>query len=264
MRHALWLTPGDDDDYPALVDRAVDAEGAGWDGVFVSDTLPGPFPDPWVLLAAVAARTETLTLGTWVVPLPRRDPWQVAQEVATLDRLSDGRVVFGAGLGNAEDYEPYGRDYDPRALAARFDEALEVVTGLWAGDPFSYDGDHFTLDDAVVEPTPVQRPRVPILLAGWWPNRKPFDRGARWDGLMPVTRNYPEQFTADELREMVAYYRERTDDPGDVLLAADLPGTTPDFVSLAEDLGVTWLLTTGYDGEGFDIDSVDVAAGPPA
>jgi alkanesulfonate monooxygenase SsuD/methylene tetrahydromethanopterin reductase-like flavin-dependent oxidoreductase (luciferase family) len=186
MEHGLWLRNTGNLDPAALVDRAVTAEAAGWDGVFVSDSLPfAEYPDPWVLLAGMAARTETIRLGTWVVPVPRRQPWQLAQEVATLDQLSDGRLLFGAGLGNDDDYTAYGRPYDLPALGDRYDEALDVIEGLWGDEPFSYDGEHFSMDAAELEPTPAQEPRVPVLIGCWWPNKKPLHRGARWDGIMP-------------------------------------------------------------------------------
>lgn len=262
MQHGIWLKQGADVGVRDLVEHAVAAEDAGWDGVFVSDTLPTPFPDPWVVLAGIASRTTDLTLGTWVTPLPRRDPWQVAQEVGTLDQLSGGRVILGAGLGNAEEYEPFGSEYVPRDLAARFDESLDVITGLWQGEPFSYDGDHFQLEDATVEPLPVQRPRVPILTAGFWPRKNPISRGARWDGLMPVTENYPDSFTESELHEMMDYYRELGGD-GDVLVPIDYRNTPDGFLEICEEAGVTWGLTTGYDGEGFSVGLADIEAGPP-
>ncbi|MFB6138587.1 MAG: LLM class flavin-dependent oxidoreductase [Halobacteriaceae archaeon] len=168
MKHALWLRADDDSlDAASLVDLGAEAAANGWDGVFVSDSLRhAQYPDPWVVLAGIAARTDDVTLGTWVVPLPRRQPWQVAQEVATLDVLSGGRVLLGAGLGNAGDYEAYGREYEPRRLATRLEETLDVVVGLWGDEPFSYDGECFTLDEATVRPRPVQRPRVPIVFGG--------------------------------------------------------------------------------------------------
>lgn len=265
MNHGLWLRSQNSLDTATLVEFGVAAEGAGWDGVFVSDSLPfSEYPDPWVLLAGIAARTETLRLGTWVVPVPRRQPWQVAKEVATLDRLSDGRVILGAGLGNDPDYEAFGRPYDPPTLGERLDEALDVITGLWGGEPFSYDGEHFTLEDAEVEPTPVQEPRVPVLAGCWWPNKKPFRRGARWDGIMPYFPSLTGEGTGphgetasgspeQEVRDALEYYRGITDDPGDVLLPT-IPSEDPsEFAATCEELGATWLLTTDVDGEPDDV-----------
>lgn len=271
MQHGLWirntggLSPAD------LVDRAADAEDAGWDGVFVSDSLPfEEYPDPFVLLSAMAARTDDVTLGTWVIPLPRRQPWQFAFEAATLDRLSGGRLLLGVGLGNDDEYDAYGRPYDPPALGARYDEALAVIDGLWTEDAFSFDGEHFTLEDAQLDPKPVQEPRIPILAGAWWPNRKPIQRGARWDGVMPFWTSLMgeeggprgEQASGtptEELRACLDYYREVAEEPGEVLVPRLDPDEHPDYSDVCEALGVTWLLSTTDTA-----DADAVAAGPPA
>ena len=271
MQHGLWLrntgglAPGD------LVDRAVDAEDAGWDGVFVSDSLPfEQYPDPWVLLAGMAARTDDVTLGTWVVPVPRYQPWQFAAAAASLDRLAGGRLLLGVGLGNDDEYEAYGRPYDPPALGARFDEALEVIEGLWTQSTFTYEGDHFALEDAALEPAPLQEPRVPLLAGAWWPNRRPIRRGARWDGIMPFWTSLvgeeggprgerPSGTPTEELRACLDYYHEVADDPGEILVPALDPDDHPAYRDACEAHGVTWLLST--------LDTADVEAvrdGPPA
>jgi alkanesulfonate monooxygenase SsuD/methylene tetrahydromethanopterin reductase-like flavin-dependent oxidoreductase (luciferase family) len=114
------------------------AESAGWDGFFVWDHLAfvwGPASaDPWVTLAAVAAETGSLTLGTAVTPLPRRRPQVVAQQVAALDALSAGRAVLGAGLGgNRKEFEAFGEDFDEHRRARLLDEGLALVRELWPG-----------------------------------------------------------------------------------------------------------------------------------
>ena len=256
MNRALWLTDGSITDPSDLIAVAAEAEDAGWDGLFVSDSLPIPeFPDPFALLSGIATRTESIQLGTWVVPFPRRQPWQLAQEIATLDHLSNGRLLVGAGLGNAEDYEAFGRPYEPRRLGARLDETLEIIDGLWSGEPFSYEGEYFTLEEATVGPTPVQEPRVPLLMGCWWPNKGPFRRGARWDGIMPwfasLTRDgsgprgeTPTGSPTEEVSEMLAFYTDYADDPGDILLPT-IP--TDDETAFRETLAtfdVSWLLET--------------------
>lgn len=274
MKHGVWLTNDGDIGVAAMVETGVAAEAAGWDGVFVSDSLPfGEYPDPWVVLSGIAARTESIRLGTWVVPVPRRQPWQVASDVATLDQLSDGRVILGAGLGNADDYEAYGRPYEPPTLGARFDEALDVITGLWGSEPFSFDGEHFQLADAEVLPRPVQRPRVPIMLGAWWPNTKPFHRGARWDGIMPFgpaltgTGEGPHGEQAagsaeEELRAMMDYYHDIAEDPGEVLLPS-IPSMDPvEYTDFAVEIGATWVLQTSL-GDGIDEIRETIENGPP-
>ena len=274
MNHGLWLRNTGGTSADDLVELGVEAEAAGWDGVFVSDSLPyESYPDPWVLLAGLASRTDDVRLGTWVVPVPRREPWQIAQEVATLDRLSGGRVVLGVGLGNADDYDAYGTPYDPPVLGERFDEALEVVAELWSGDPIDHDGEHFTLEGAEVQPTPVQEPRVPILAGCWWPNKKPLHRGARWDGIMPfwvsLTADeagpHGEEATGspeEELRAVVEYYRSITDDPGDIVVPTVPTDDPAAYVETCESLGVTWVLATDVD-PATDEGRARVEAGPP-
>ena len=133
----------------ALVDLAVAAERAGWDAFFmwdhiVVDRKGVEIVDPWVTLGAIAARTERIRLGTCVSPLARRRPQKVARETTTLDRLSGGRLVLGVGLGVPDvDYTTFGEEADARPVAARLDEALTVVAGLWSGEPFEHDGSNF-------------------------------------------------------------------------------------------------------------------------
>lgn len=286
---------GDLADPSSIVEYAVAAEAGGWDGLFLADHLidfavPAledhrPIADPWITLSGVATRTDRLTLGSYVTPIARRHPWQVARNLATLDRLSDGRVMLGAGLGSTPDYTTFGTEYEPRVLAARYDEALEIIDGLWSGEPFSYDGTHYTVEEAVLRPTPVQEPRIPIVIGGWWPHKGPIHRGARWDGIMPqwptMLQHFPnvvvenlEAFYRDlideqrsheeEVRAMLGYYHDVADDPGEVLLRVDLPNTPDGFVDLCRELGVTWLLSTPVDGSASPAENVDrIRAGPP-
>ncbi|MDP9364041.1 MAG: LLM class flavin-dependent oxidoreductase, partial [Chloroflexota bacterium] len=211
MRYGLNLPPfGDFADPRALAALARDAEAAGWDGFFIWDHVvydPSfhPIADPWVGLAAVALATERVRLGTLVTPLARRRPWQVAREAASLDRLSGGRLVLGVGLGDPApwDFGFFGEEEDARVRARRLDEGLEIVAGLWSGRPVSHEGEHCRLREVTFLPTPVQRPRVPIWVGGWWPNKPPMRRAARWDGVVPGARE--RALTPDEVRELVAY-----------------------------------------------------------
>lgn len=173
---------------------ALAAEDAGWDGVFLADHLAFPhdryegpeamdFHDPWITMAGIATRAEELKLASLITPIPRRQPWQLARNLATLDRLSQGRLLLGTGLGiPATNYTPFGRQDDRVTLGQRYDEALEVIDGLWRGEPLNYDGEHFTIDDAALLPAPVQEPRIPIVAGGVWPNKTPIRRSARWMG----------------------------------------------------------------------------------
>ncbi|MFZ5847643.1 MAG: LLM class flavin-dependent oxidoreductase [Actinomycetota bacterium] len=137
------------------------AEQHGWDGLLLWDHLlyPGePVTDPQVAIAAAASATERITLGICVVQLGRRRPAKVAHEMASLDLLSGGRMVLGVGLGSrVEDFSGFGDDPDPVVRGRKTDEGLDVIAGLWTGEPFSYRGEHFTVDDVTFRPRPVQR-----------------------------------------------------------------------------------------------------------
>jgi alkanesulfonate monooxygenase SsuD/methylene tetrahydromethanopterin reductase-like flavin-dependent oxidoreductase (luciferase family) len=226
MRFAINVPNfGDFGDARLVAELARAAEEAGWDAFFLWDHIGADWEvlvaDPWIELAAVALATERIHLGPMVTPVPRRRPWKLAREAVTLDRLSRGRLILGVGLGAdfGREYSAYGESPDDRLHGAMLNEALEVLTGLWSGEPFSYSGEHYRIDNACHLPRPLQTPRIPIWVAGTWPKRAPFRRAARWDGVAPIG---PEGSTlgADEIRELVAYVREhRTSDaPYEVML----------------------------------------------
>lgn len=260
VQHGVWLKNGWTLDVDQVVEHAIAADQAGWDGVFVSDSMWEGLSDPWTVLAAIAVRTERVRLGTWITPLPSKVPWELAHTLASLDQLSNGRVLLGTGLGLKHYYETFEGGYDPRALGRKYDEALEVMTGLWSGEPFSFDGEFFTLDGAKLPVTPVQQPRIPIVMATWWPNKKPFRRAAKWDGIMP---SWPACFPGgkgpqgeqapggfeDQMRELIGYYHSLTNDPGEIVLDLHSPGATEQHAELAQELGATWFITT-YNHEG--------------
>jgi alkanesulfonate monooxygenase SsuD/methylene tetrahydromethanopterin reductase-like flavin-dependent oxidoreductase (luciferase family) len=105
--------------------------------------------------------------------------------VTTVDRLSGGRAVLGVGVGDLEPgFTAFGEETELRGRAERLDEALRIVTGLWSGEPFSFSGRHFTVEEVTFRPTPIQRPRVPVWVGGVWPRRGPVRRAARWDAAM--------------------------------------------------------------------------------
>jgi alkanesulfonate monooxygenase SsuD/methylene tetrahydromethanopterin reductase-like flavin-dependent oxidoreductase (luciferase family) len=266
VKYGLWLRNGLDADVPTALERAAMAEDAGWDGVFVSDSIWEGYSDPFVTLAAVAARTERIALGTWVVPVPFHDPWRLAHQVAGLDQLSGGRVLLGTGLGVTLEYQMFGSEDDLRVLGRRYDEALDVMTALWSGDTVDHEGEFFTLRDARLPILPAQRPRVPILPAAWWPNRAPIRRAARWDGLMPTWPALLGGETGpdgqapssadpiDELREMLDVYHELADEPGAIVLPwlRSIDG----YHEICNELGVSWLLMLA------DLSDDEVRAGP--
>lgn len=196
MKYGLDLpTGGECGDPHFVVELATLAEEMGWDGVFLEDYIvfqgdsSAPTCDPWIALAAIAGRTERLVLGTKVTPLARRRPWKVAREAATIDQLSGGRMVLGIGLGDTGEhvvrdasFSSFGEELDTHRRARMLDEALEIVAGLWSGEPFTFRGEHFAVNEVTFLPVPVQRPRIPIWVGGGFPNPGPTRRAARWDG----------------------------------------------------------------------------------
>jgi alkanesulfonate monooxygenase SsuD/methylene tetrahydromethanopterin reductase-like flavin-dependent oxidoreductase (luciferase family) len=131
-KQGLWIRNGAPHDPDETLELAVAAEAAGWDGVFLSDAVQESHTEPFTLLAAVAARTEKVTLGTWVTPLVARDVVHVARSAANVDQLSGGRLLLGFGLGNATEHEGLG--IERKRLGSRYDAALAVLDGLLRGD----------------------------------------------------------------------------------------------------------------------------------
>jgi len=137
---------------------------------------------------------------------------------------------------------------DPKTRARRLDEGWEVLTGLWNGGPFSYKGDEYTVKEVTFHPTPVQSPRIPIWVGGWWPNKPPLRRAARWDGVCPS--KWGGTITPDEWRELLAYVRNYR--ASNTPFAAVRSGASPGhdlrkaaaMVEPYAQAGVTWWLET--------------------
>ncbi len=242
---------------PALLCRlARDAERAGWDGFFLWDDVAGgpdapPMTDPWIALAAIAGVTRSMRIGPMVAILPRRRPWKVARETVALDHLSGGRLILGAGIGDGPTEEPQlNEELDQRTRGVMLDEALDVITGLWSGESFSYSGAHYRLQDTRFLPRPVQSPRIPVWVGGAWPNKPPFRRAARWDGVCPLGKGLGlgEMMRPEQVREIAAYVgaHRTTTDPWDIVHIGTTSGTHVDadtaVVRAYADVGVTWWL----------------------
>ena len=234
-----------------LAELAHEAESAGWDGFFIWDAMffdPTfhPIADPWVSLAAVAMRTERMRIGTLVTPIARRRPWKLARETVSVDRLSNGRLTLGVGLGDPSqwDFGFFNEVTDARTRARKLDEGLEVLTGLWTAQPFRYQGEQFHVKEVTFRPTPIQSPRIPIWVGGWYPNKPPLRRAARWDGVCPV--KWGGSITPEEWQELLAYVQNyRTDTaPFDAVHSGATPGDNQSLAAAMiqpyADAGVTW------------------------
>jgi alkanesulfonate monooxygenase SsuD/methylene tetrahydromethanopterin reductase-like flavin-dependent oxidoreductase (luciferase family) len=243
VKHGIFLPPfGPFGDPAVLVDLAVAAEHAGWDGFFLWDHLrhrvDGPYVDAWIALAAIAARTERLRIGPLITPLPRRRPWKLAREAVSLDHLSRGRLVLGAGIGtdHSREFTAFGEPGDDRTHAELLDEGLEVVTQLWTGEYVHHHGAHFHIDNVQFLPRPLQQPRIPIWCGAHWRHRAPLRRAARYDGVVPIGDLPP-----DALKDLLSdVRRHRTSDrPFDVAISSWTATAGP---AQYEAAGATWWL----------------------
>jgi alkanesulfonate monooxygenase SsuD/methylene tetrahydromethanopterin reductase-like flavin-dependent oxidoreductase (luciferase family) len=248
---------GDFADAKAVATVATAAEQAGWDALFIWDHVVHakrlrqgqPFGDPWMLLTAAALATSKIKLGTLVTPVPRRRPQQLARQVATLDAISNGRVIFGAGLGGPieDEFGDFGEPTDPVVLAELLDEGLDLLVRYWSGEAVNHHGKHFEVRDITLLPATVQQPRPPVWIAGYWPRRRPMRRAARWDGVVPLfaTAQHGQTPALDEVRDLVAYVNEHRegDGPFEVVLGGVSPGDPAKARELIEPLaeaGATW------------------------
>jgi alkanesulfonate monooxygenase SsuD/methylene tetrahydromethanopterin reductase-like flavin-dependent oxidoreductase (luciferase family) len=252
--------PNFGDEPTGLIELGVAAEDAGFDGFFLWDHIVfsnrgdgPPIIDPWLVLAVVAARTSRIKLGTMITPVPRRRPWQLARQTASLDRLSGGRLILGVGIGSPA-YGDFGIFHEPsgdRVRADMLDEGLDVLNGLWSGERFSYAGQHCTVDPVRFTPAPVQRPRVPVWVGGVLPATRPIARAARWDGVVPIRfaeRSLIRPSVADitGVRERVTAARGSVDGY-DVVVWAEVaaqPGEVPALAASYQAAGATWWIET--------------------
>jgi alkanesulfonate monooxygenase SsuD/methylene tetrahydromethanopterin reductase-like flavin-dependent oxidoreductase (luciferase family) len=257
---------------------AAAAERAGWDGIFVWESIWGW--DGWVSLAAAATATERIRLGTMLTPLSRRKPWELAGQALSVDHLSGGRLTVSVGLGAVETgFAAFGEETDRRRRAELLDEGLEVVTGLWGGQPFEYRGRHYQVrpTDFLTPPPPVQRPRIPIWVVGAWPRPKSMARVLRYDGILPTVLGPAGQARnaeVDDVRALAGWVAERRP-PGagrfDVVVEGQTPAGDPqaaaDTVRPWVQAGATWWIEGMWAVQGKPDEQEQVierlAAGPP-
>ena len=262
-----------------FADFAGRVEDAGWDAISVWDHIlvwdGAEVADPWILLAAAAMRTDRIRLMSLVTPIPRRHPWKLSRECVSVDLLSEGRLTLGVGIGWPTDPEftRFGGETDLRTRADMLDEGLDILTGLWTGEPFSFSGEHYQLDEVTFLPRPVQQPRIPIWVAAMWPQRRPVRRAARWDGIAPIMydieRGEPSPPSTESVRDIRAYVDEHrtTSDPFDYAVSGThVPGDDlTEWHSELEATGATWWRDTWVPETGTDHEDwmASVLRGPP-
>ncbi len=268
-----------------FAELAMLGERHGWDAVFSWEALWGV--DAWVALAAAAMATERIRLGTLLTPIPRRRPWDLATTVRTVDTLSGGRTILGAGLGALHDgWTAFEPDEGRKTRAEKLDEGLAIYDGLMRGQPFAFQGKHFSAapTDFMLPDPPVQQPRPPVWVVGAHVvgrRRQPsLERAARWDGLLPQVVDKDERGKPDQLQAFadvvgaVRLIRERAGLPWegyDVVVEAD---SSRQFVQLepAEpaawaQAGATWWVESWWSLGRAAEDNAElrrrISAGPP-
>ena len=215
--------------------------------VFVWEPVWGV--DAWISLAVAAVRTSRIRLGTLLTPPSRRRPAELASQVATVDRLSGGRVTLSVGLGALDSgFEAFGEECDKRVRAELMDECLDIVTGLWAGQPFAYEGKHYTISPTTF-PTignTVQQPHPPIWCVGVLNRPRTMIRALRWDGLLPQVLVDGKGESAS--LEAVAKVRaEIGDRPYDIVIEGNGSEHSP---AAWADAGATWWIESMWDAMG--------------
>ena len=262
-------------DARAAADLAQEAERAGWDGFFVWDSVWGV--DAAVMLAAAVMTTERIRLGTMITPVSRHRPWKLAGEWAALDNLSGGRMILSVGLGAIDTgFAAFGEVTDKRLRAELLDEGLDVLTGLWAGQPFSYQGQHYHIQptDFMNPPPPVQQPRIPIWVVGAWPRPRSLRRAARWDGLLPNKlnqQNEHEQVTPADIAAMRDFLVKERGERGlagyDIIVEGKTPGDNPQAAEAQlqpwQQAGATWWIEADWQIDQAEQVLKRIRQGPP-
>jgi alkanesulfonate monooxygenase SsuD/methylene tetrahydromethanopterin reductase-like flavin-dependent oxidoreductase (luciferase family) len=249
-------------DAAEIGELAAVAELHRWDGLFVWEPVWGV--DAWVSLAVAACRTKRLRLGTMLTPLPRRKPWELAGQVATVDRLSNGRAIVSVGMGAPDTgYDAFGEETDKIVRGELLDEGLNIVRGLWAGQPFTHHGKHYSIEPSVFPAIghTKQKPGVPIWCVGALGSKKSMTRALSCDGLIPqvVEDGKARQCTLQELQHL-----QLPDRKFDVIVEGAMSEHSPAAWAKA---GATWWLETLW-GAVQDPDAVDCSMsrlrqGPP-
>lgn len=245
MEFGFVVPWGDAADIAAM---AVVAEQRGWDGLFVWEGIYGV--DAWVSLAAAAVGTSTVRLGTMLTPVSRRKPWELAGQVATLDRLSAGRVTLSIGLGAPETgFANFGEQTERHTRAELLDEGMSIMCALWTGQPVTFDGRHYHLTPSGFPAIThvVQQPRPAVWCVGALASEKSMQRAIGWDGLLPqvIDNGTARQATLEELSAAMPAIRSAV---GNRHYDIIIEGSTQEHSPAAwADTGATWWIESLWD-----------------
>jgi F420-dependent oxidoreductase-like protein len=220
MRVCLMVEGQEDVTFPQWLALTEACERHGLEGLFRSDHYESVMGrrergslDAWTTLAALAARTSRIRLGTLVSPATFRHPSVLAKSVVTVDHVSGGRVELGIGAGwHDGEHRAYGFEFPPTATRmARLAEQLEIITRSWTEEAFSFQGEHYQVQDLRALPKPVQRPR-PTLLVGGRAGPKSLALAARWADEYNTT-GVPHEELGARHRALVDAWRDAGRDP---------------------------------------------------
>lgn len=259
-----------------VADAARLAEEKGWDGCFLGDAIW--CEDPMIALAAAAVKTSRIRLGTMLVPVPLRTPWKIASESIALDQLSNGRLILGLGTGAVwMGWQSFPDEVtDAKARAGMLDETIDILSRMYQGEQFDYDGKHYhvkltLLDQQYFPPKPIHQPRIPLWAPLIWPREGSKKRILKCDGLFAEKwgpDGKPEEVTPQDIREIKAYVEaNRTlTTPFDIVIGSgrnelDHTQQRNRILSFME-AGVTWWIDELWDAAGEKIIE-HIRQGPP-
>ncbi len=211
MRYALLTPNWAPYDQDLMIRLTLECEHLGFERIFFTDHLMNPYAgtegyaeetvETWALISYLAAKTESIRLGTGVTPIALRPPALVAKQVATIDRLSGGRIDFGIGTGWSEgSFGVIDTDFgDPASRKARLREGIELILHLWGEDKVDFKGEYYAAHNAVIGPKPLQQPHPPLWIGGWRKNMLTLT-AEYGDGWIPWNRTV--EYYANALKEI--------------------------------------------------------------
>lgn len=240
--------------------EVVDAlERLRFDSLWLSERISGEAPDPLVAMSFAAARTQKLKFGMSVMVLPGRNPVVLAKELATLDRMSNGRLLPAFGLGVADPVEQQAFGVERTQRAKMFNEALAVIRSCWSDESVTFKGEHYSYENLRVEPKPKQQPpdvwlggiapselkRVGRLSDGWLPSFvTPQDAAAGWEVINETAAGHGRAIDPEHFGVLIPY----SAGPAPDRLLNGLRARRPDLQDITEIVPQSWAQLTDTIG----------------